>query len=124
MKYFNNDQKRQQTKTNEQTKNKQIALVLAELENDIQNFKITIQKKDEQLLKFSKLIKATKTEYQKLHKENADLKKYIVKKNTINKNNKGINIINSNLKMKVMREKQRKKKMRIKTTRVLKMMKV
>ena len=80
MKYFNNDQKRQQTKTNEQTKNKQIALVLAELENDIQNFKITIQKKDEQLLKFSKLIKATKTEYQKLHKENADLKKYIVKK--------------------------------------------
>ena len=80
MKYFNNDQKRQQTKTNEQTKNKQIALVLAELENDIQNFKITIQKKDEQLLKFSKLIKAIKTEYQKLHKKNADLKKYIAKK--------------------------------------------
>ena len=63
-----------QTKTNQQIKNEQIALILAELENDIQNFKITIQKKDEQLLKFLKLIKATKTEYQKLHKENAELK--------------------------------------------------
>ena len=63
-----------QTKTNQQIKNEQIALILAELENDIQNFKITIQKKDEQLLRFLKLIKATKTEYQKLHKENAELK--------------------------------------------------
>ena len=87
-----------QTKTNEQIKNEQIALVLADLENDIQNFKFTIQKKDEQLLKFSKLIKVTKTKYQKLHKKNTELKKYIVnKKNTINKNSKGINIINSNL---------------------------
>ena len=95
-----------QTKANEQIKNEQIALVLAELENDIQNFRIMIQKKDEQLLKFSKLMKATKTKYQKLHKENANLKEYIViKKNTIYKKNKDINIINSNLKMKVMREK-------------------
>ena len=95
-----------QTKANEQIKNEQIALVLAELENDIQNFRIMIQKKDEQLLKFSKLMKATKTKYQKLHKENAKLKEYIVnKKNTIYKKNKDINIINSNLKMKVMREK-------------------
>ena len=71
-----------QTKTNEETKNELIALVLAELENDIQNFKITIQKKDEQLQKFSKLITATKIEYQKLHKENVELKKYIVIKKT------------------------------------------
>ena len=53
---------------------------MAELENNIQNFKVRIQKKDKQLLKFSKLIKATKTEYQKLHKENTKLKKYIVNK--------------------------------------------
>ena len=73
-------QRNRQTKANEQIKSEQIVLVFSELENDIQNFKITIQKRDEQLLKFSKLIKATKTEYQKLHKANAELKKCIVDK--------------------------------------------
>ena len=53
-------------------------LFLAELENDVQNFKITIQKKDRQLQKFSELIKATKIEYQKLQRA----KKYIVNKKT------------------------------------------
>ena len=97
MKYFNNEQKKQTKKTNQQIKNEQIALILAELENDIQNFKITIQEKDEQLTKFSKLIKATKTEYQKLPKENAELKKYIVnKKNMINSNSNNNNSNNSN----------------------------
>ena len=94
-----------QTKANEQIKNEQIALVLVQLENHIQNFKITIQKKDEQLQKFSKLINATKIESRKLHKENAELKKYIVnKKNMINKNKNKRDIIN-NTKLKVMSEK-------------------
>ena len=32
------------------------------------------------LIKFSKRVKAAKSEYQKLHRENAELKKYIVNK--------------------------------------------
>ena len=32
------------------------------------------------LIKFSKIVKAAKSEYQKLHRENAELKKYIVNK--------------------------------------------
>ena len=66
--------KNRQTKTCEQIRNEKIAIILAELENDIQNFKITLKNKDDQLQKFAKLVKATKTEYQKLHKENSKLK--------------------------------------------------
>ena len=33
------------TKTNEQIRNKQVALVLAVLEKDIENFRLTIEKK-------------------------------------------------------------------------------
>ena len=69
-----------QAQTSKQTKNEQIAIILAELENDIQHFKITVRKKDEQLNKFARIIKATKTEYRKLHGENAELKKYILNK--------------------------------------------
>ena len=67
-------------KTSEQIKNEQIAIILGELENDIQHFKITVQKKDEHLNKFARIIKVTKTEYQNLHRENTELKKYILKK--------------------------------------------
>ena len=63
-----------QTKTSKQIKNEQIAIILAELENDIEHFNIMV-KKDDQLNKFARIIKATKTEYQKLHKENAEFKK-------------------------------------------------
>ena len=69
-----------QAQTSEQTKNEQIAIILAELENDIQHFKITVRKTGEQPNKFARIIKATKTEYQKLHRENAELKKYILNK--------------------------------------------
>ena len=70
-------------KTSEQIKNEQIAIILGELENDIQHFKITVQKKDEHLNKFARIIKVTKTEYQNLHRENTELKKYILKKKKI-----------------------------------------
>ena len=56
-----------------------MALVLGELEKDIENFKLTIEKKDKQLNKFSKILKATKIEYQKLFKENKYLKNDILK---------------------------------------------
>ena len=84
--------KDRQAKTSEQTKNEQIAIILAELENDIEHFKITVKKNDDQLNKFAKIINATKTEYQKLRKENAELKKYILnKKNMISNNNNNNN---------------------------------
>ena len=37
-----------------------------------------MKKKDEQLQKFSRILKATKTEYQKIHKENIELRNYIL----------------------------------------------
>ena len=36
-------------KTNKQIRNKQVALVLVELEKDIENFRLTIEKNDKQL---------------------------------------------------------------------------
>ena len=66
------------TITNKQIRNEQLALVLGELEEDIENFRLTIEKKDEQLQKISSILKATKVEYQKIHKRNLELKNYIV----------------------------------------------
>ena len=40
-------------------------------------------KKEDQLNKFARIIKATKTEYQKLQKEIAELKNYILNKKKI-----------------------------------------
>ena len=37
--------KDRQAKTSEQTKNEQIAIILAELENDIEHFKVTVKKR-------------------------------------------------------------------------------
>ena len=65
------------TKTNEQIRNDQVSFVLGELEKDIENFRLAIEKKDEQPQKFSKILKATKIEYQKIYKENSELKNYI-----------------------------------------------
>ena len=66
------------TKTNEQIRNEQVALVLGELKKDIENFRLTIEKNDEQLQKFSRILKATKTEYRKIHKENIELRNHIL----------------------------------------------
>ena len=66
------------TKTNEQLRNKQVALVLGQLEKDIENVRLTIEKKDEQLQTFSMILKATKVKYQKIHKEGLELKNYII----------------------------------------------
>ena len=50
------------TKTNKQLRNEQITLVLGDLEKDIENFRLTIEKKDDQLNKYSKILKAAKVE--------------------------------------------------------------
>ena len=66
-------------KTNKQIRNKQqVALVLGELEKDRENFRLTIGKKDEQLQKLSRILTATKTVYQKIHKENIELRNHIL----------------------------------------------
>ena len=69
------------TKTKEQLRNKQVALVLGDLEKDIENFRLTTEKEDDQLNNYSKLLKVAKIEYQKLYKENKQLKDYILQQN-------------------------------------------
>ena len=75
------------TKSVKQIKNEQIALMLAEIEKDIDSFKIVLGNKDKQLVDFKKLLKAAKTEYQKIVRENKYFKEYIL----TNKHEKSIN---------------------------------
>ena len=60
--------------------------MLAEIEKDIDSFKIVLGNKDKQLVDFKKLLKAAKTEYQKIVRENKYFKEYIL----TNKNEKSI----------------------------------
>ena len=79
------------TKSVKQIKNEQIALMLAEIEKDIDSFKIVLNNKDKQLVDFKKLLKAAKTEYQKIVRENKYFKEYILrtkKEKNINKKSK------------------------------------
>ena len=79
------------TKSVKQIKNEQIALMLAEIEKDIDSFKILLNNKDKQLVDFKKLLKAAKTEYQKIVRENKYFKEYILrtkKEKSINKKSK------------------------------------
>ena len=55
--------------TNKQIRNKQVTLVLRELEKNIETFRLTIEKKEEQLQKFSRILKRLKP----------NIKKYIKK---------------------------------------------
>ena len=48
--------------------------MLVELEKDLSNFQITIQKKDKTIQEYVRLLKLTKQEYQKLFQENEILK--------------------------------------------------
>ena len=75
------------TKSVKQIKNEQIALMLAEIEKDIDSFKIVLGNKDKQLVDFKKLLKAAKTEYQKIVRENKYFKEYVLR----NKKEKSIN---------------------------------
>ena len=69
------------TTTSEPLRNEQVPLVLGDLEKDIEKFRLAIKIKDDQLNKYSKILKATKVEYQKLYKENKQLKDYILQQN-------------------------------------------
>ena len=62
-----------------QARDEQVALILEELEKDIESFKIAIQNKGKQLTDLGKILKPPKGEYQKLTKENKYLKEYILK---------------------------------------------
>ena len=48
--------------------------MLVELEKDLSNFQITIQKKDKTIQEYVRLLKLTKQEHQKLFQENEILK--------------------------------------------------
>ena len=65
----------------QQTKDKQIALILGEIKNDIEKFKIVLNDKDKQLLDLAKLLKTAKKEYQKAvkkKKKKKPLRKFII----------------------------------------------
>ena len=70
----------------EQKKEEQyIDEILVDLEKHLSNFKLTIEKKYRVIEQYVKLLKLTKTEYQKVHTENKNLKEKIV---NLEKNNK------------------------------------
>ena len=66
------------TKFAQQIKDEQISLMLDEIENDIEKFKVALNEKDKQLVDLGKLLKAAKNEYQKVVKENKQLREYII----------------------------------------------
>ena len=61
-----------------QIKDGQIALMLGEIENNIENLEIALSNKDKQLGHLGKLLKAAKIEYQKVVIENKQLREYII----------------------------------------------
>ena len=65
------------TRSAQQRKDKQIGLVLEEIEQDIEGLKKTISEKNKQLHDFKKILKAAKNSYQEATKENKQLKQYI-----------------------------------------------
>ena len=58
----------------QQIKDKQIALMLGETENDTEKLKIALNDKSKQLIDLEKLLKAAKNEYQRVVKENKQLR--------------------------------------------------
>ena len=65
-------------KSAQQIKDEQIVLMLGEIENNIEKFKIALNEKDKQLVGLVKLLKTSKNKYQKVVKENKQLRKYII----------------------------------------------
>ena len=71
------------TKSVIQAMDEQAADILEDFEKDIENFKIATQNKDNQLVYLGKILKVAKSEYEKVTKENKELKDYIIKKQKI-----------------------------------------
>ena len=59
----------------QQTKDEQIALILGEIENDIEKFKIGLKDKGKQLLDLAKLLKAAKKGISKSSKRKQTIKR-------------------------------------------------
>ena len=53
----------------QEIKGEQVALMLGEIENSIEKFKIALNDKDKQLFDLGKLLKTEKNEYQKVVKK-------------------------------------------------------
>ena len=57
------------------TKEEEIGEILLELEKDLSNFQITVEKKKQKTIQqYAKLLKLTKIEYQRMFEENKKLK--------------------------------------------------
>ena len=61
------------------TREEQIEEVLLFLEKNLTNFQVTIDKRDEKIQEYIRLLKLTKIEYQKLFNENKILKEKLEK---------------------------------------------
>ena len=61
------------------TREEQIEEVLLFLEKNLTNFQVTIDKRDETIQEYNRLLKLTKIEYQKLFNENKILKEKLEK---------------------------------------------
>ena len=61
------------------TREEQIEEVLLFLEKNLTNFQVTIDKRDETIQEYIRLLKLTKIEYQKLFNENKILKEKLEK---------------------------------------------
>ena len=72
------NRKRRPTKSVQQIKDEQTGLMLGEIKNDIEKFKIALNDIDKQLVDLGKLLKAAKNEYQKVAKANKQLREYII----------------------------------------------
>ena len=75
------------TKSVIQARDEQVAAKLEDLEKDLENFKKAIQNKDKQLVDLETILKAGKSEYQKVAKENQYFKDYVEKNNKYKNNN-------------------------------------
>ena len=64
---------------NVKTREEQIEEVLLFLEKNLTNFQVTIDKRDETIQEYIRLLKLTKIEYQKLFNENKILKEKLEK---------------------------------------------
>ena len=61
-------------KKNQKTREQHIKNVLVDVEKDLANFQLTVQKIDKIILEHVRLLKLTKQEYEKLFQENKLLK--------------------------------------------------
>ena len=68
---------RKTTRKQIKIKEEEITEVLLELEKDLSNFQLSVEKKDKTIQQYARLLKLTKIKYQKIYEENKKLREKI-----------------------------------------------